>query len=767
MNYGKWPNMGTRFLKTHTAVPIDTLQQICHTKYVIRLDNSILESNMEVPVLRRRPKTLPSLRRFWGRVANFWPIPNSCGSSWPLYFYYRTLITTGQEVVAREILHYARFIMRQWKTFLNTNPSYNTTDFEYLDDFVRHYLKHLSSIAFKRTFTSGPAWMLLTHLHSLTGKAPFTVQQIMDDITTWVSPNNSDGSMKELNQQQLKSTLDHIFTTWYKGEPDGFLSMRDYSNDFMRWATSGGAPRVEIFGSRYRTKWAWALYHAQNQDGTLKDDYDLYAESLKCNDIANVALKEEAQKTRSIITTPLSSYLRQCYLLYRWGKPNIPSPISSPNWLPIYEARNPTWYGCVDGERFDQTVPKSMIIDVIRRLGQLDEETKWVAEAEIESLERLTLAWGDRKWKWNGGLLSGWRLTSLLGSLVSATAAEYIIRQHGHGSYAYGVMGDDIVLYSNTGTISTPDMVQSYTNFGLFANPKKTISGRIGEFLRKVRSPAGSWGYPALGLRSLMYAQPWISKYTYDSEVELSSAWLTYYSRLIPHTTRLNQLTQFIYNCTVMDLTKTFGHNEKWFDWLLTPISAGGGGCIEVTNPTVWCTLNRTKDIDQVPRDRKIPLLLGILKAKTVISPIVTMVPIDLQNAESLDDTIVSVLSSDKDAFIRHNVNKTKLIYDIMFNRPSIAYINTKLLYPIPRSLRITSNSRIVEYLLTGTQNYSGITSITHTKEATSRLTHGFDYIIKSFMHRKRNNHLRLLPAAVTIHAMRNLRGVSLPYGTW
>lgn len=746
---------------------MNTLKQTCMGEYDVTLDNNILGELTDPPVLRRRPRNTESLRRFWGRVAAHWPISDSTSSGWPLYLYYKSLISAGQKKVAYTITHYLRMIVHRWKKY-SKNHGITTTEqtVDYFDDYVRHYLKQLSSIAFERIFTDGPGWMLLTHLHALTGKAPFTTEQILGDVTTWVA-DKIEGVGKQIDMDTFNRVLGRITTRWYTGEPDGHLSFREYCNDFFRWATSGGAPRVEIFGSKYRTKWAWAMKHSTGPDGDLLPEYDLYARAMAETQTAHVALKEEAQKTRSIITTPLSSYLRQCYLLYRWGKPKLPSPISSSTWLAGFEAVPALWYGCVDGERFDHTIPKSVIMAVVSALGVLDSETETVVSAELKHLDSLTLEWANHTWSWRGGLLSGWRFTSLIGTLVSTAAAEYIIEKNGGGGFKYGVMGDDVVIYSQTQSMGAEDLTKSYIDFGLRANVHKTVVGRVGEFLRKVRSLRGAWGYPALGLRSLVYAQPWISKYTYDNEIELSTSWLTYLSRLLPHSTCVHTTRSFIYQLMVDHLRGDFGKGINWSDWVQTPVSAGGGGCIEYTNMDKWCYLDNLRDVTNFPREQRIAYLAGVLKGNRVLKTIPRIIPTDMMAAHRTESSVVSTMVGQPQSMVRHAVSKTRLIYDIMYDRLTLAQINQNLTYDIPHPLRIVSHSRIVEYILAGFNNYTGITTITHTKETTSRLTHGLDYLIRSFIHSRSNGGLRTLPAAVTLHAIRTLRDIQLPMGTW
>nr|WNK88943.1 RNA-dependent RNA polymerase [Molussus totiviridae 2] len=370
--------------------------------------------------------------------------------------------------LAKTIKRTLGVIKHLWKLFLQEKGTpllYVLDPDDYIDDYFRQKLKTLSGWAFVKVFEEGPAYMFLTHLHALTGKAPYTDHQIETDIENWVSPNQDDGKKKQLDKKFWDEEVGKIFSTWYRGEAFGFLSFKDFCNDPYRWGTSGGAKATVWLGSKYRTKWAWAYERMTNKDGTLKDRYDLYAEAEReYGDQAEVALKEEAQKTREIITTPMPSYLRQAYLLYRWGKPNISSPVANPTWVAHFETICPKWFGCLDGERFDQSIPCDIIIDVVERLGKLDDETKKVAELEVKHLKKLRVHWKGISWRWLGGLLSGWRLTSLIGSLVSEVVARYIIKKAGlEGGVNHGVLGDDIVLYSSGVEVDKNKMVECTT----------------------------------------------------------------------------------------------------------------------------------------------------------------------------------------------------------------------------------------------------------------------------------------------------------------
>ncbi|KAE9536201.1 hypothetical protein AGLY_007424 [Aphis glycines] len=147
---------------------------------------------------------------------------------------------------------------------------------DYVDHYWRYKLKALSGYCFPKVFKVGPAYMLFTHLHSLTAKSPFTKQQIYNDIDSWVGEYKEDGTKKDIDRDCSERVLNRIFTEWNNPEGQGFLDFKGYCNDFMRWGTSDGAAKVEIDGSKYRTKWAWEYHHSTERSGLLRHDYDLY-----------------------------------------------------------------------------------------------------------------------------------------------------------------------------------------------------------------------------------------------------------------------------------------------------------------------------------------------------------------------------------------------------------------------------------------------------------------------------------------------------------
>lgn len=772
MNYGVWdPRPRDRRQRRDRAIGDTRPPRPHQAEYSGIVDARLLGALTDPHDLRKSPKGLDALRRYQGRPPKWWPIKPDVSCSWPLFLYYRYMKKIGQHTLGQEFCTLLGVIAGRWKKYLqlvSTPDSIRLEPAKYQDDFWRGRLKEVSAVSFVRIFEQGPAYMMFTHLHALTGKAPYTADQIDSDIRDWVSKNKSDGTPKDFDKEAVKTSMDRVFLTWYGGDQGrGHLSFFDYCNDYYRWGTQGGAKKTMVLGSAYRSKWAYAYGNSVNPDGTLKDHYDLYKKAVEdYGDTANVALKEEAQKTREIITTPMPSYLRQCYLLYKWGKPKVNSPISSSSWILNYEKNNPEWYGCLDGDRFDHCVPAWFILQLIDRLGDLDEECRTVADAEIEHLKQLIVVWGDKRYKWEAGCLSGWRMTSIIGTLASVCAATYIMEKtKTTGMLQYGALGDDLVFFSFSGSIEPEEMVRLYNEFGLLANLFKTTSGKVGEFLRKVVHSGGIQGYPALALRSIVYANPWISTYTYERETELSNTWMTFISRLIPHS--VVRMDHSIYEEVVSDLKGNFGPG-KWMEWMRTPISAGGGGCIEFMDHGDWMSLtHETSGTVESNILLTIPTSLGILKARTVMSKIPEFRPSNIVTAWLNARDLAGTEQSHGFNTFFHDVNITRTLFDWAQGRLSRSDLSARLRYGLPRAVKGMSRDDILKYILTPKSDESGYTSILHTKETASSVAQLTRFVTRGVQLSRRFLNARVVKPAATVYFLSAYKNVRLPLGTW
>lgn len=718
-----------------------------------------LPLNTEIKGLRRGRKNVDKLRRYKVTPASWWPLsPSNPGYS-SLYIYYLALKSTGQINTYRDLVKILSSIQSKWR--LCEKKGLNS---ECEGDFFRTALKKLSSYCYVKTFEVGPQYMPFVHLHQLLGAAPYELSSILKDVSLWVD-DKIDGKPKQLNDHFFDKTLDEVFLSWGPKKTKS-LGFKDWCNDFLRWGTSGGAPRTDIEGKRHRTKWAFA-YGNSTSNGRLKESYDLYALAKSMGEKGTIALKEEPAKTREVIATSMPSYLRQGYLLWRNGNPDIPSPATNPYYLTEFELENCSWYGCIDGERFDHTIPISAVEKLLIRLGEVDDECRAIAREEIESIKNLTLEWDSYSWKYKGGLLSGWRITSILGTLVSIAAAKFIQSLYPHVLLKYGAMGDDLVLYTSGRNLTRRELVYGYNQFGLRSNENKTVSGPVGEFLRKVRCKGGSFGFPALGLKSIVYASPWVSTYTYERELEVANSWLTLLSRLLPHCVPGCDVTDFYFRHCSAQLRSQI-QPLNWLPWLKTPISAGGGGCQELASPyDQWVTVKFTYTSFAQRVSSWLPTRLGIFKRTLIQTSLPTIIPLLPQEIRKISEDMKRTSVTRSPVRVRDDVSLTKLIFSIM-EQPTInrKHINTFLQSPLPKNLRTSSRTTMCEAILTPPSKESVMTSIVHTKESQSGMNMIGNYFLKYYRLLKPTK-ARELPAAITLYFQHMHHRVMLPIGTW
>lgn len=737
--------------------------RICGEKYHFHLSSKYFE--VEPSNLRPTPKGIEKLRRYWGTTANFWTLSQDISCSWPLYHYYENLKKIGQPIVAQELKHMVDIMASRLRR--QNIPQ------DLQDDYCRKFLKNVSGHAFIDAYALGPGFLLFCHLHFLTGKAPYTDEQIHDDIVEWLGAHMDDGRKKQLATNFKTDTFySNLMVKWKQSEPEGPMTFQDFSNDFMRWGTSGGAHKTTYMGETYRTKWAWALANATKESGDIKEQFNLYEESMKLPQRATIALKEEPSKTREIIATPLSSYIRQCYLLYRRGKCPISSPLSSTRTIVELEISAPKYYVSIDGERFDHSVPFDEVLEFINQLGELDEHCRHVADLEIEHLRNLVCTWKNRSYKFEGGLLSGWRITAILGSIISARAAEYIIGKTNRKDIEYIVQGDDIILTSKVAPIDKSCIVRLYNQFGLKANLDKTISGETGEFLKLIHSKNGTIGYPALGFRSLYYANPWITNYQMTNESEMAGLWMMMLSRMAPHCLELEKYKEYIIRSAtnqIWNFNKSLKKTDI-YNWMRTPRYLDGGGYSETAGPERNYTslLLDYRSYTTAPHEI-LPSILGVHRLKKELKPNhVRVHPINMQELYEIANTSSKVFKNNILPSYRPGINITKLLFDIAFGRVIGYGVRKYLTGIVPKGIKLMSPIQLINWLMISNdpKRVTPPVSLSHTMIIGSYPTKVFKYLMTSLINHKTTYSLTKISHAANIYYEQFLKKIFTPYGT-
>lgn len=539
------------------------------------MDGSGIAKNFDI-------KTLLSLIRHKGRYSG--------GSSLttfdnPLSLHHRTLSGMG--------LHHQWMIsVLKWaKDTCDAEPVISL----YIDDLVRKTLSSVDNFCYNRMYHSSDKGfsdeaVMLYGLKTLGGPRGWRRKEVVEDVRLWVNVH-SDNVMTPFEEQQIK----HWISLWCLNGVKDKMTFDEFQTDATKWATSGGAPPVLFRGETIRSKWAWAFT-------TLKHTKDVYQHAKKTSEnVAHVALKEEV-KTRAVITTPMDCYLRQSYILYMLGKYTfLKSTLNDPKKVELLVSGKYRYYTCIDAKQFDHCMSKAFIIsfwtilrenitDELRSFGLVD-----LINDEINHINNLRVEIFGDFMQYRNGLLSGWRMTSFLGSLKSALVCELIIKTY--RLYAdYIVQGDDIIIVSNV-KLPITGIIELCAELGVKTDATKTTSGASGEFLKYNYTSERSCGYPTRAIRSIFYANPWIDSSIKTSPQEVVTSWHTYISRMMVSS---NSAVDYLplESAMVDDVTGWLSNIRKKDvkDALSTPQNVGGLGVIEACDNINQLTIIQKKE---------------------------------------------------------------------------------------------------------------------------------------------------------------------------
>lgn len=485
-----------------------------------------------------------------------------------------------------------------------------------LDDIIRKYLSAIDDLTFEQSYESQSISQIVTNFHGLStsgGPRGWIKTDIIELVDDWISKDHKTGD--EHGHQFADSFFSKTICDWSKTRKiSEKLSFEEFCTDPMRWATSGGAPKVKIGDEHVRSKWAWAL-------NTLKVTSDVAGAASQQTNVARVALKEE-KKTRTVITTPLLSYLRQCYILYVMGRPPLKSTVADKSLVEYLARSNCKYYMSVDASRFDHNITKDQVLNFFQLIKRFCPELSDIVDQEIDHINTLRVVWEDNEWDYKNGLLSGWRITSIFGSMYTCGLAEYVKQKTG-AHFDYITQGDDIIFFTNS-YIDPHEVISCCESYGIETNEEKTHFGEFGEFLKYRYSRDYISGYSARNVRSLFLANPWLDTSIDVDPQALSGRWASYFGRLMmtcnksfssqDENARINVISKDIFSWLHGNIPlKTIK------DAMKTPTTLGGLAPTESVNlqDVLKCTSITTIREEEVPGDvRFMNLFVGLKSGK-------------------------------------------------------------------------------------------------------------------------------------------------------
>lgn len=376
-----------------------------------------------------------------------------------------------------------------------------------------------------------------------------------------------------------------------------YLSWEDFLDDPTRWATSGSAPTVEYGEDKFRNKWAWAV-DTMSKHGSIAKWYCKRGLD-EVNSRRNVvALKEESAKVRLVLAAPISSHLRQSYIMQRLGAPqHLESTITKPS--VVLNLLDQGWTSMVglDASKFDHNVPRWLISTIFTSIARYawdagDRDLCRTATIERQEILASKMYYAGKKvCNYHHGVLSGWRMTSIIDSMLSQMMCDFIrdVLKIPADSI---VQGDDMLLRS-WGDLPASKIEDVAEQAGMLINRSKTTSGRAGEFLKYLYMPSGVAAYPCRSVRAIFWSNPWLPELVAKTPLQIANCWWTYLSRAQCFSEK--PLQSDCISMAAQDLSGWSGKKQRyWREFLTTPLSIGGAAPLELALPTSSCVLTQT-----------------------------------------------------------------------------------------------------------------------------------------------------------------------------
>lgn len=486
----------------------------------------------------------------------------------------------------------------------------------YIDDYMRTMLSKIANhLLENQTQYTVDEYLFIAGASSMGGARSWTKEKMIERMTEWVQ-----GPTTLFNNDftEAFSIMDNWLDQWVEQAPEDQLCWDDFKTDVIRWGTSGGVsipeglkPKLAKYGiskedvQDVRTKNFLGMVDLM-ENGKIEDLLKLNRQRVI------VALKEE-QKTRMIAATPFPSYLEQCYILYVLGNPAwLSSTLSDRMFLRNMKKYAHRKYWAIDASEFDFNVAKELLQHFWAGLEARMIRRGWLQAAELcrrqlNDLDCLLCEMFNKKVAYKKGLLSGWRITSLFGSMISAICCEMIKRRVGV-DFDYGTQGDDIIMYDDYGQVRS-DVIDIAREIGIKTHPGKCMEGPDGDFLRRIFKRDCEYGYPARAVRSLFYANPWIEGKQFKGVSELVNNWWVWISRFFPFVNN-NRFLNWAQHQLCADVTRWARTDISVKDikaLIKTPLQIGGLGVVETWD---WSTCNV---VNEKREGVKIPGIIGTI----------------------------------------------------------------------------------------------------------------------------------------------------------
>lgn len=410
-------------------------------------------------------------------------------------------------------------------------------------------------------------------------------KDLYERVREWVSQKTFTPKDDQLFVDEITSVLKNLF----RDIPIDHLLPREFARNRNNWATSGSSQTKALFdidGKRAsRSKWATAL--------SLTDD-EIHDMLFKVDRAPLVASEVQGPgKSRIIISSGDILHIQMSYIS-RLIERSLHTKLQSISSLfftntqtvnMFFDTLNTlssgTIFFCpIDQSSFDANQPKSHVIALLNVIKSVvPSYAKPVMDNIIYSVISSSVRVGDKLIPYQNGVLSGWRWTALIGTLLNYASAQAICNIHGIMTLNNLFQGDDVSCIS-TSVTDIDKLIKLYEYYGYVVNPKKFwLSTKRHEYLRRLYKPNTITGYVNRSIFTILWYKPQNIDSVPDLITDLRSIcnnWSTLCGRArIPTVERMFKIG-FLED--MLGRVSNRLPKQTVIDWIMTPSTFGGAG---------------------------------------------------------------------------------------------------------------------------------------------------------------------------------------------
>ncbi|UHK03112.1 MAG: RNA-dependent RNA polymerase [Sanya totivirus 1] len=496
------------------------------------------------------------------------------------------LLAIAPEDVARQLTNwYALFV--RWAEGLCTH------------DFTR-LCKHQSTVVKQAGKYFSQHWHWFVYWELLSTYRPYKDHaEFLPEVSKWLGEKHDNGgNYKEEYYRRLHHNILGLLHDNFKPQVEE-VTMEDFVKRGAWMRGKAGTGRKCLFFDKSNNKWCKSRAYRGVESVVYQDPGIHKLLRQTCPDQIFIQQKAEGAKVRPVAKAG-NELTRQMDFISSWLDRGLYGSKMSTLFLSasqaedldlkfLEDARNPNLLKVpLDQSNFDQHQSYTTIMTCLLAMYTFARE-RGAPPDVIEVFQRVLCTLGRHdvsiyydnqrlKYVWNNGLPSGWRWTSLLGTLINI--GEFVtITKLCEERYKTIInyhrligQGDDLTLCLHQ--LEHVNMiVQMYNEVGLEINPQKIYVSRYrNEFLRRSIETGGIFGYIPRTLLALRFRNPVLNPTVI--KVTRGYAKFTLWHMAILRGGSVKDIVREMAN----DIQQIPLDVTDFFDYLCTPNAFGGGG---------------------------------------------------------------------------------------------------------------------------------------------------------------------------------------------